>query len=162
MPAIDMTSGARRSAFIGFLFAMGSVAQAPHSTAAYDTMTITLKNAIVKRLVWANPHCVLWFDVKDDRGRVTTWGIESGSPSALSRVGWHRNSLKPGDAIAVEILPPDSRCGHDDQPGQHTQTEAPSIHNDLRAVGGNLSGPTKVGPYYLWPGLTSRPNPLSR
>ena len=80
-----------------------SVPQAHHSTAAYDTRTITVKNAIVKRLVWANPHCVLWFDVKDDRGRVTTWGIESGSPSALTLVGWHRNSLKPGDAIAVEI-----------------------------------------------------------
>ena len=84
----------------------GSVALAHHSTAAYDTKTITLKNAIVKRLVWANPHCVLWFEAKDEKGRVAAWGIESGSPSALSRVGWHRSVLKPGDAIAaVEIYP---------------------------------------------------------
>ena len=78
---------------------------AHHSTAAYDTKTITLKNAVVKRLVWANPHCVVWFDVKDERGKVTTWGVESGSPSALTRVGWHRNSLKSGDSIAIEIYP---------------------------------------------------------
>jgi hypothetical protein len=88
------------------VFAAGSVPLAHHSTAAYDTKTITLKNAIVKRLVWANPHCVLWFEVKDGRGRAAAWGIESGSPSALTRVGWHRTVLKPGDAIAaVEVYP---------------------------------------------------------
>jgi len=86
-------------------FVTGSGPLAHHSTAAYDTKTITLKNAIVKRFVWANPHSVIWFDVKDGRGRVTTWGAESGSPSALSRVGWTRASLKPGDAIAVELFP---------------------------------------------------------
>ena len=85
--------------------ATGTGALGHHSTAAYDTKTITLKNAIVKRFVWANPHSVIWFDVKDGRGRVTTWGAESGSPSALTRVGWSRTSLKPGDAIAVELFP---------------------------------------------------------
>jgi len=82
-----------------------SAALGHHSTAAYDTKTITVKGAVVKRFVWANPHSVIWFDVKDGRGRVTTWGVESGSPSALTRVGWTRTSLKPGDAIAVELFP---------------------------------------------------------
>ena len=36
---------------------------------------------------------------------MTTWGAESGSPSALSRVGWNRTSLKSGDAIAIELFP---------------------------------------------------------
>ena len=87
------------------MVAIGSNALAHHSTAAYDTKTITLTNAVVKRFVWANPHSIIWFDVKDGRGRVTTWGAESGSPSALTRVGWSRTSLKPGDAIAVEMFP---------------------------------------------------------
>jgi hypothetical protein len=86
--------------------ASASVTLAHHSTAAYETKTITLKNATVTRLVWANPHCVLWFEVKDERGRAAAWGIETGSPSALTRVGWHRTVLKPGDALAaVEIYP---------------------------------------------------------
>jgi hypothetical protein len=92
-------------AVVTLVLALNTAALAHHSTAAYENKTITVKNAIVKRVVWANPHCVLWFDVKDDRGRVTTWGAESGSPSALTRVGWSRNSLKPGDAIAVELFP---------------------------------------------------------
>jgi len=36
---------------------------------------------------------------------VTTWSVESGSPSALSRIGWNRNSVAVGDAIAVELFP---------------------------------------------------------
>jgi hypothetical protein len=78
---------------------------AHHSTVAYETATVTFRNAVVQRLVWANPHSVLWFEVKDGRGRVTTWAAESGSPSALSRVGWTRNSVKAGDAILVELFP---------------------------------------------------------
>jgi hypothetical protein len=90
---------------VSLVLVMGSVAQAHHSTAAYESNTVTLKNAIVKKLAWANPHSVVSFDVKDDRGRMTTWSAESGSPSALSRAGWNRNSLKAGDVITVELFP---------------------------------------------------------
>src|SRR5688572_9266964 len=91
--------------FVLLVFSMSTVVLAHHSTAAYENTTLTLKNAITTKLVWANPHSVLWFEVKDGRGRVTTWTAESGSPSALSRVGWNRNSVKAGDVITVELFP---------------------------------------------------------
>ena len=91
--------------FVTLVLLTGPLMQAHHSTAAYDTKTVTLKNAIVKKLAWANPHSVLSFDVKDARGRVVTWAAESGSPSALSRMGWHRNAVKAGDVITVELFP---------------------------------------------------------
>jgi hypothetical protein len=87
------------------VLAMGGAALAHHSTAAYQTKTMTMKNAVVKKFAWQNPHCVLAFDAKDDRGRVTTWSVEGGSPSALSRIGWNRNSVGVGDTIAVELFP---------------------------------------------------------
>lgn len=90
---------------MGFLCAMCATTVAHHSTVAYKDTTAILKNATVKRLAWANPHCVLAFDVKDARGRVVTWNAESGSPSALSRVGWNRNALRSGDIISVELFP---------------------------------------------------------
>ncbi len=90
---------------VGLLLVMGAAALAHHSTVAYAPTTITLSNATVKKLTWANPHTVLSFDVKDARGKVVTWGAESGSPSALTRVGWHRNSLKSGDVVTVELFP---------------------------------------------------------
>ena len=87
------------------VFALGAAAQGHHSTAAYQTKTTTLKRAVVKKFAWQNPHCILSFDARDDRGRVTTWSVESGSPSALSRIGWNRNSVTVGDTIAVELFP---------------------------------------------------------
>jgi len=91
--------------FVIGVLATGVVVLAHHSTAAYQTKTTTLKRAVVKKFAWQNPHCILAFDVRDDRGRVTTWSVESGSPSALSRIGWNRNSVTVGDTIAVEIFP---------------------------------------------------------
>ena len=87
------------------LLAMCSTTVAHHSTIAYKTTTTILKKATVRKLTWANPHCFLSCDVTDARGRVMTWNIESGSPSALSRVGWNRNALKSGDVISVELFP---------------------------------------------------------
>ncbi len=95
---------ALRVALLVVIASGDSTTLAHHSTAAYQTKTVTLK-ATVNRVVWANPHCVIWFDVKDERGRVTSWGAEAGSPSALTRVGWHRTSLKAGDAVTVEVFP---------------------------------------------------------
>ena len=88
------------------LFAvMGAAVLAHHSTVAYTPTTITLSNGTMKRFTWANPHTVLSFEVKDARGKAVTWNAESGSPSALSRVGWNRNSLKSGDIVKVELFP---------------------------------------------------------
>jgi uncharacterized protein YndB with AHSA1/START domain len=83
----------------------GATASAHHSAAAYDNSTVVLSNATVKNLVWANPHTILTFDVKDPKGIVATWNAESGSPSALTRMGWTRNSLKAGDQVTIELFP---------------------------------------------------------
>jgi hypothetical protein len=34
-----------------------------------------------------------------------TWTIELTSPGNLTRMGWNRKALKPGDRVAVEINP---------------------------------------------------------
>jgi Family of unknown function (DUF6152) len=83
----------------------GLTASAHHSAAAYDNTTIVLANATMKNLVWANPHTILTFDVKDAKGAAATWSAESGSPSALTRMGWTRNSLKAGDQVTIELFP---------------------------------------------------------
>jgi hypothetical protein len=33
------------------------------------------------------------------------WGAETANPSTLAKSGWTRNSLKPGDEIAVTVWP---------------------------------------------------------
>ena len=96
----------RASIAVCLAIALGvATAFAHHSSAAYSNSTIVLKNATVKSLVWANPHTILTFDVKDAKGAAATWNAESGSPSALTRMGWSRNSLKAGDPVTIELFP---------------------------------------------------------
>jgi hypothetical protein len=81
-------------------------ALAHHSAAIYDhARVITLKGE-VKAFQWTNPHCVIWFVVKPERGGAPQeWAVESTSPGVLTRSGWTRNSVKPGDHVAVEFYP---------------------------------------------------------
>ena len=80
-----------------------SPALAHHGNAAYDGTIVILKNATVTKLTWANPHTLVQFDVKDDKGELVHWVAELGSPSALGNIGWNKNSLQPGDIITVYI-----------------------------------------------------------
>ena len=79
---------------------------AHHGSAAYKAdKVVALKQATVTRYVWANPHTMVLFDVKDDKGDVSHWAGEAGSPSAVRLLGWTRTSLRPGDVITVYLYP---------------------------------------------------------
>ena len=78
---------------------------AHHGAASYSDKLVVLKEATVTKFLWANPHSILQFDVKDDKGGVTHWAGEAGSPSAVGLLGWNRNSFQPGDVITVYIFP---------------------------------------------------------
>ena len=76
-----------------------------HSDVAYERTSIELKSATIVKVAWINPHGVVSCDVKDEAGKVTRWTLEMGSPSAMQRVGWNRNSLSPGDVVKLDVNP---------------------------------------------------------
>ena len=90
---------------LAMTFLMASVPMAAHhGNVAYDTSkAVVLRGAAVTKFVWANPHCFIMFDAKDDKGNVQHWAGEAGSPSALGPLGWSSGSLQPGDMITVYI-----------------------------------------------------------
>jgi diphthamide biosynthesis methyltransferase len=74
---------------------------AHHGTAAYETTQETTVKGIVTEFQFINPHTLIFLDVKNDKGDVEHWQVDAQSPNQLTRDGWNKNSLKPGDHIAV-------------------------------------------------------------
>lgn len=89
---------------VGLLISSGP-ALAHHGNAAYDLENpITLKGTVTE-FAWSNPHVQIYFDVKDDKGKLVHWASETVSPGLLSRAGWTKTELKPGDEITITLGP---------------------------------------------------------
>ena len=100
-----------RKTFVPILFVLVGVftVSAPvfahHGNASYDyEKTVTLKGTVTQWL-WANPHCLLKFDVKDDKGEVQHWVTEASGPVDMLRTGWSSTVVKPGDEITIDVMP---------------------------------------------------------
>jgi hypothetical protein len=74
---------------------------AHHGTAAYDTKNIVTVKGTMTDFRFINPHVQLFFDVKNDKGEVEKWQAELTAPNKLSRAGWDKHTLKPGDSITA-------------------------------------------------------------
>jgi hypothetical protein len=78
---------------------------AHHGGSEYDQdHPITLKGSVTE-FDWNNPHCQIFVDVKDDKGKVTSWAIETYAPAVMKRAGWSRDTLHVGDAISITVIP---------------------------------------------------------
>jgi hypothetical protein len=87
------------------LFALSIPVFAHHGTAAFETSrTITMK-ATVTDWFWANPHCFVKFDYKNDKGEVEHWVVETSNPPDMMNKGWTIHTLKAGDEITVTVYP---------------------------------------------------------
>jgi Family of unknown function (DUF6152) len=83
------------------LFLISVPALAHHGASEYDMTKIVTLRATVTELQYVNPHTLLTFTVKDDNGKAMEWQGELPSPNLLSRRGWSRSTLKPGDEVTV-------------------------------------------------------------
>ena len=86
---------------VGFLIVSGPLF-AHHAQILYDSKSQVTLEGTVTKLEWANPHIVLYFDVKDESGNVTNWSTEFSSPGTVRRnYGWSQETFRPGDRITV-------------------------------------------------------------
>lgn len=91
-----------------FLLAAALVAAAAipmaahHSFAAeYDGSSLVTLKGVVSKVEWTNPHAYIYVDVKDESGKVTTWGMEGYPPNTLTRTGFTRHVVTQGDTITI-------------------------------------------------------------
>jgi hypothetical protein len=90
-----------------FLVAFGLLISKPilahHSeTAEYDLTKPVKVTGTIKSVEWKNPHVWFYIDVKDESGKVTTWGFSTSPPGMLMRRGITKDAFKIGAVVNVE------------------------------------------------------------
>jgi uncharacterized protein DUF6152 len=84
---------------------VGAPALAHHSTAMFDfdkTIEIT---GTVQDFQWTNPHTWTNVEVEGTGESAGVYGLEGMSPNYLSRNGWTKRTLKPGDKLTFAVHP---------------------------------------------------------
>jgi hypothetical protein len=85
--------------------ALAAPVVAHHGAASFDNdKRLTLKGTVTE-WIWANPHCFLKIDVKDESGTVKNWNLETGNPTDITSAGYRRTSFKAGEEVTVTIVP---------------------------------------------------------
>lgn len=87
------------------LVALAPVAFAHHGNANYDTTKSITVTGVVTGFDFVNPHVLIMWDAKDDSGTAQKWQGELTSPNRLTRDGWTKSSIKPGDSITITGYP---------------------------------------------------------
>jgi hypothetical protein len=71
-------------------------------SAEFDANRPVKLQGTVTKMDWVNPHAWIYIDVKKADGTVEKWMIEGGTPNAMFRRGFKKDSLLPGTEIVVD------------------------------------------------------------
>ena len=88
-------------ALVSVLLLVSAPVHAHHGAASYDTNKLTTLKGTVTDFQFMNPHSVIFFNVSDAAGTAEKWTAEALSATSMSRQGWTKNILKPGDQVTV-------------------------------------------------------------
>jgi hypothetical protein len=78
---------------------------AHHGNSAYDMSKTVPMKATITKFEYSNPHTQVYYDVTNEKGEVEHWVAETTNPAMLNRVGWSRETLKPGDQVVLWVNP---------------------------------------------------------
>ena len=74
---------------------------AHHSDAGLDMESIVAFEGTVNEFAFRNPHSYVVIGAPDETGAVVDWELQMGPVNILSRRGWRRDTLQPGDSVTV-------------------------------------------------------------
>ena len=85
-----------------FLFA--APVPAHHSDAGMDMESVVAFEGTVREFVWRNPHVYVIVETEQS-GEAVQWELQLGPVNVISRRGWTRDALSPGDRVTVRANP---------------------------------------------------------
>jgi len=98
-PKVVLVAGA-------LVLGLGGAATAHHSGAAYDMDHPRTMEGTVKTVNWTNPHITFVVESDAKEGEpARSWVFEVSSPGVLTRSGWTKRSLQPGDHAVFRYAP---------------------------------------------------------
>jgi hypothetical protein len=106
-----MNPRSRVYTLLAVLFMLGAPsAQAHHSfNDIFDGDKVTTLRGTISKIDWINPHVYINIDVKDENGKVTTWGVESPPTNHLRAAGISRqdlwNDASKGEVVTIHVNP---------------------------------------------------------
>lgn len=90
---------------LSFFFVFPRRLLAHHGYAAYELNKMGSLKGVVTVFSMANPHSTLSFDVKNEKGKVERWTVETGHVRMLIENGWSPDTLKPIDTVIFYFHP---------------------------------------------------------
>ena len=98
----------RRAVFAAVLLTIASRSGplvAHHSFSMFEMDKNVTYTGVVVDYMWNNPHVHFTVDIKPGAGvdpaTIGRWDVEGGSTNIMTRQGWNRATLKPGDPITL-------------------------------------------------------------
>ena len=99
------------AAIAALSFALPVLAHHAVSAEFNSDKVVTLKG-VVSKVDWVNPHIFVYFDVKDESGKVTTWRLQSLPPLFFKGSGLTKDKLLDGSEATITAYP--AKDGTDD------------------------------------------------
>ena len=87
------------------VLALAATAVAHHGGAAFDQTKSVPFEGTVTEMQFANPHVLVYWDVKGGDKAGEKWSGWLTAPNKLARAGWTKKTLEPGDHIVVSGTP---------------------------------------------------------
>jgi hypothetical protein len=115
-------------ALLAVVIASGIPATAHHSNPLYFDMAraITMQGDVL-RVMWIDPHIILFLQSKNDKGELETWILQGASLNNANRQVGLKERLQPGISIAARVWPPRNSLFLND-----AQTVLPTRPDDAR------------------------------
>ena len=77
---------------------------AHHSDAGMDMESVIAFEGTVREFVWRNPHVYAIVETEQS-GEPVDWELQLGPINVISRRGWSRDALSPGDEVTIRANP---------------------------------------------------------